>query len=156
MKKSWVLIPAVASVSLTGCGSLEPSTALTVTVSGHSDQVSRERGGQERCSYFDGWLSSGDRVLLRDSEGEILGVSDLRAHEPFRDSSQGPGGTTVVCSWEASFQDVPANRLAYTLEVADFGEVALSRESIGQGEVSLRPRSAMGVLAGEDVLFAVH
>ncbi|RSZ61477.1 hypothetical protein EAH68_13035 [Corynebacterium hylobatis] len=106
--------------------------------------------------YFDGWLSAGDEVVLRDSEGEILGVSELAADEHVSASPQGPDGTIVVCSWEASLEGAPVNRFAYTLEVADFDDVTLSPESVAQGEVSPLPRSAMGMLAGDDVLFEVR
>jgi hypothetical protein len=156
MKVIQVLIPVVAAITLAGCSALNQTTALHVTVSGHSDQVDIERAGQESCSYFDGWLSTGDEVVLRDSEGGIVGVSELRADEHVPNSPQGPGGATVMCSWEASFEDVPVNRPAYVFAVADFGEAALSRESVAQGHVSLRPRSAIGMLAGDDVLFQAH
>jgi|GEM_PF-7037104 len=156
MKKIWVLISAVTAVTLTGCGSQEQTTGLKVTVAGHSDWVDNAWAGLERCSYFDGWLSAGDHVLLRDSEGEIMGVSELQAAKDFHDSPTGPGEATVVCSWEANFEDVSVNRDAYTLRLGEFGEAVVSRESIAQGEVKLQPRSAMSVLAGDGVLAQVE
>ncbi|MCS5479905.1 hypothetical protein NYP18_09580 [Corynebacterium sp. YIM 101645] len=135
---------------------MDQTTALQVTVSGYSDQVDRQGAGQESCSYFDGWLSTGDEVALRDSNGKTLGVSQLRADEHVSNNPPGPGEVTVMCSWEASFEDVPIHYFAPTLRVGEFGEVSLSRDSVTQGNVRLRPRSAMGVLAGDDVLFEVR
>ncbi len=74
-----MLISAGVAVALAGCGSVEQTTTLQVRVSGHSEQVDIEQTGQESCSYVDGWLSAGDEVVLRNSEGEVLGVSVLRA-----------------------------------------------------------------------------
>lgn len=153
MKKRWVLCPAVAALFLAGCTAPEQTTHLTVTVAGHSDQVDRKRAGRERCSYFDGWLGSGDRVVLRDSGRKLLGVAELRADDRFRDSPPRHRQASRVCSWEASFEDVPADHPAYILEIADFGEVELSRESISRGDVRLHPRTAMAMLTGENVLF---
>lgn len=148
-----MFFPAVAAIVLGGCTTPEQTTNLTVTVAGHSDQVDRKRAGRERCSYFDGWLSSGDRVVLRDSGREMLGVAELRSVDRLRDGPPRRRETSVVCSWEASFEDVPADHPAYILEITDFGEVALSRESIAQGDVRLHPRTAMAMLTGENVLF---
>lgn len=155
MRKVWALLPVVAAITLAGCGSLDRTADVKVTVAGRSDRVEDGRSGQERCLYFDGWLNSGDQVFLRDAEGKVLGSSELRATDSFRDGPSGSGGAAVVCSWEAILEGVPVNRLAYTVGIADFGEVVVSRDGVEQGELSLRPRSAMAVLAGEGVLVEV-
>ncbi|QXN74925.1 hypothetical protein SEA_POSH_17 [Gordonia phage Posh] len=134
---------AVAVVALAGCSSPDDSEENdTLDVKSYvTGQVDNQDGfSEDSCEFYDGRVSAGDSVVIRGSNGEILGKGTL---------SGGGSGNGPACSFPFEIEDVDAGQSGYSIEVGPYEPLVVSSDELSNPGFSLTARTAMDVVLNE-------
>lgn len=128
---------AVAASS--GCGPSGPEPfdvrGIVSGVVGNPSQITKDVS----CTFTDATVSTGDPVVLRGSDGAILGKTTLlpRSME------------NVACSFGFKFDGIKAGESGYSIELAPYKPVVLSSKELDSKAIELHLRGPMDVLLGK-------
>lgn len=127
-----LLISACLLLVVTGCGS-DPLTVrghLTLTDSDINWLVGTEVGDGNACEGMGGYddIAQGAEVVVRDSQGDRVGVGHLGA---------GKGAGESSCRFAFSVSDVDSDSKLLSVEITHRGEITFKRAEAGAVDVSL-------------------
>ena len=121
------------------------------TPEGRADTgIINRHAGIERCEFWDEQMAAGDRVSLMGPDGNLLGVTELRASDSFRSSLDDQGTMTAFCGFEATIPDVDTTAAAYTLQIGRYEAVPVSGEELRRDLLVFHVRGTFDVLANAE------
>ena len=106
--------------------------------------------GIERCNFWDEQMAAGDRVSLKGPDGNMLGVTELRASDSFRSALDNPSGAVGYCGFAATIPDVDTSQAAYTLQVGRYEAIPVSGDELAREPLVLDVRGTFDVLANAE------
>lgn len=133
--KAWAAA-AVLAVAVSGCGDTGPETftvkGVVLGTVGNPGQIKEGR----YCEFTDGTVSVGDTLVIKASDGSLLGKASLTEQSM----------NFAVCLFAFEIPGVRAGEAAYSLKLDSFDAVVATESELRSEKLSLDIRGPMDVI----------